>query len=94
MVKLRDNQHNEKGDGVGHILNGLRFLLGLVLLLIGATVTYVAAKEFIQGSSEYPLVVDIITFVLVGVLPIGGGIWLCRAPFRKDAPTEVENQEE
>ena len=79
---------------MGKILNRLRFLLGLVLLLIGATVTYIAAKEFIQGSSEYPLAVDLFAFALVGVLPIVGGIRLCRAPFRKDTPSEVENQEE
>ena len=57
---------------------GLLLILGILLILLGCTISVGQVAEFFEGSSEEHVVTEITLFIVGTIAPIAGGGFLCR----------------
>lgn len=56
---------------------GLLLIVGILLILLGCTISVGQVAEFLEGSSEEHVVTEIILFILGTIAPIAGGGLIC-----------------
>ena len=54
------------------------FIVGVSLVLFGCIIILGVVVGLLEGTSEYAIATDITGMVLLGGLPVAGGLFLCR----------------
>jgi uncharacterized integral membrane protein len=72
-------------------MKALLLIAGILLVLFGVLISLGFTIEFIEGTSEYPVGINIIGLLLVGIVPIAGGLFVCRrALLQRDESQKIK----
>ena len=57
--------------------SGFLLIVGIVLILLGCVIAFGTAIGYLEGSSKEHVITNIVGFIMLGIVPIAGGGFLC-----------------